>query len=82
MEEQESNVLVMYYVSIQTTLGFYRGKNDEASQEELDLFSTAILNQEVGVLKLVGKNDTMFFAEDIVTNSIITIHYVNKSLPF
>lgn len=77
--EQE---LISYYVSIQTTLGFYRGRNDEASREDLDLFSTAILNQEVGVLKLGNNNEDMYFGEEITANSVITIHYIDTSLPF
>ena len=78
-----AEVLILFYLSIETPLGFYRGRNDEANQEAIDELSNRILNQELNVLRLIGSaGEVMFFGEQVVANSVIQINYVNKSLPF
>ena len=83
MEEQESKTQVLYYLSIDTPLGIYDGMNDEATEEELTALADAILNQELCILKLeVSETQTVFFCEETVKNSIISICRVNSSKPF
>jgi hypothetical protein len=81
--EQKSEIQVLYYLSIETPLGYYRGMNDETTQEALDELGRAILNQELCILKLkTSEDEVLYFGEDVVKRSVISICRVNKSKPF
>lgn len=75
--------IVKFYLSVDTPLGFYRGADDEATQKELDALNDAILNQELGILKLTdSQGQLMFFGTGVIANSIISINFITDILPF